>query len=607
MLEEAIFNARDGRLPQRRVRPLFSLTQCSRSSRQLVISILLVLGCIWETSARAQALRPEMLDAQHFQRQQQQQQFLQSQLPAPQSVSRASAVAPPDRTQYPSETPCFPITSVELTGESAERFAWALNSLLAPEKAPMHLPSPVGQCLGVQGIALVADHVQNTIMAAGYVTTRVLVGSQNIGGGHLNLSVIPGRVQDIRFTDSSESRARRWNALPVREGGILNIRDLEQGLENFRRIPTVNADIQIAPANEPGKSDLLINWNQSRPFRLMASFDDAGSKSTGRYQGNLTVSLDNPLTLNDLFYASHTQSLGHPTSHSRRAKDSALHYSVPFGYWLLSANFSTFNYRQPVADIHESYVYSGRSRTLDLSLSRQVYRDAKRKFSVYLKGWARHSRNYIDEVEIPVQRRRMAGWEAGVNHREYLRAATLDVNLSYRRGTGAGNALKAPEEKYDEGTSRPRIWRASVNLSAPFTLGKQPVRYTGTWQAQWNKSPLIAQDQFSIGGRYTVRGFSGEYVLMSDRGWFWRNELAFSLSTLGIAGHELYAGVDAGHVSGQHADRLVVRSLIGSAVGLRGSLSKYVHYDFFIGKPLNKPNGFKTPATTGGFSISFSL
>ncbi|AFK63986.1 hemolysin activation/secretion protein [Advenella kashmirensis WT001] len=569
--------------------------------------IVPVLIAFAGASTGAQTLRADLLDAQHIQRQQQQQQFLESRLPSADVTPLVPDIPATDRSRYPVETPCFPINEVMLTGDSAARFAWALDAALAPGNAPGHLPSPIGQCLGAQGIELLASQVQNSIMAAGYITSRVMVEPQNIGAGQLVLSLIPGRVHEIRFTDASDTRARRWNALPIRQGNVLNLRDIEQGLENFRRLPTVQADIQIAPASEPGQSDLLINWKQSRPARLMVTLDDAGSKSTGRYQGNMALSLDHLLTLNDLFYVSHTRSLGSSAGGARQAKDSALHYSIPFGYWLFSVNGSRFTYRQPVAGINESYVYSGRSRRLDLTLSRQVYRDARRKFSVYAKAWARQSRNFIEDTEIAIQQRRMAGWEAGFNHREYLGSATLDLGLSYRRGTGAGNARRAPEELFDEGTSRPRIWRASANVSVPFSIGQQPVRYTGTWQAQWNKTPLIAQDQFSIGGRYTVRGFSGEYVLMADRGWFLRNELAFPLSRLGLARHEVFAGVDAGHVSGQHARQLLGHSLVGSVIGVRGNLFGQVQYEFFLGKPLSKPRGFKTPSTTGGFSISFSI
>ena len=326
-----------------------------RHDRLWLGCMLILFSGLGGANSQAQTPRENRLDAQHIQRQeQQQQQFLQNRLPSAEVTPLGPDLPLADRTRYPAETPCFPISSITLTGDSAGRFAWALNDVLARGSATDQLPSPIGQCLGAQGIELLANHVQNRIMAAGYVTSRVMVQPQNVGSGQLVLSLLPGRVQGIRFSDTSDIRAHRWNALPVSEGDVLNIRDLEQGLENFRRLPTVQADIQIAPASEPGQSDLIINWQQSRPIRLMATFDDAGSKSTGRYQGNLAFSLDHLFTLNDLFYVSHTRSLGSSAGGARLSKDSALHYSIPFGYWLFSVNGSSFNYRQPVAGINEN-------------------------------------------------------------------------------------------------------------------------------------------------------------------------------------------------------------------------------------------------------------
>nr|WP_317482350.1 ShlB/FhaC/HecB family hemolysin secretion/activation protein [Exercitatus varius] len=40
-------------------------------------------------------------------------------------------------------------------------------------------------------------------------------------------------------------------------------------------------------------------------------------------------------------------------------------------------------------------------------------------------------------MEIEVQRRRMSGWEAGIMYREYFNRSVLDLNFSYKRGTGA--------------------------------------------------------------------------------------------------------------------------------------------------------------------------
>lgn len=199
--------------PLRKRERLFSLPRSRhRRYRLWLACIVPVLIAFAGASTGAQTLRADLLDAQHIQRQQQQQQFLESRLPSADVTPLVPDIPATDRSRYPVETPCFPINEVMLTGDSAARFSWALDAALAPGNAPGHLPSPIGQCLGAQGIELLASQVQNSIMAAGYITSRVMVEPQNIGAGHLVLSLIPGRVHEIRFTNASDNADRRQDA-----------------------------------------------------------------------------------------------------------------------------------------------------------------------------------------------------------------------------------------------------------------------------------------------------------------------------------------------------------------------------------------------------------
>ena len=110
-------------------------------------------------------------------------------------------------------------------------------------------------------------------------------------------------------------------------------------------------------------------------------------------------------------------------------------------------------------------------------------------------------------------------------------------------------------------------------------------------------------DRFSIGGRYTVRGFDGESVLMAERGWLIRNDLGWSL---GNSGQELYLGLDHGQVGGASADLLGGGRLTGAVIGLRGGY-KDLSWDVFTGAPLSKPEGFKTAHNTSGINLTLNF
>lgn len=496
------------------------------------------------------------------------------------------------------ESPCFTIYAIRLTGDAAEQFLWALDAANLPDD-PV-----VGRCLGANGINLVMKRVQDAIVASGFVTTRILASPQDLKSGVLNLTLIPGRISAIRIADNTAWRANKWNAMPAQPGDILNLRDIEQALENFKRIPTAEADIQIEPGRLPGESDLVIRWKQDFPFRLNLFADDAGNKATGKYQGGITMSYDNWWTLNDLFYVSNNHSLDEGGDSTRKGtKGYTIHYSLPYGYWLLGLTASEHNYYQAVAGANQTYIYSGENQNSEIKLSRLVYRDAVRKTTLSIRGWQRASKNFIDDTEVEVQRRHMGGWALGVAHREFIGESTLDMNLAYRKGTGAFDSIPAPEEAFGEGTSRPRLVTAEAQYNHPILIGQQRLRYSGVFRAQWNDTPLVPQDRFSIGSRYTVRGFDGENVLSAERGWLIRNDLGIGL---GDSGQELYLGIDYGEVAGPSSPYLLGRRLSGGVIGVRGAIKK-LGYDIFVGQPFMKPEGFKTADATVGFSLNLAF
>jgi len=572
--------------------------------------VVLCFAWVWfnglSIHGQAQAASPADAANQEFLRQQERERVLRQQQEQSPDVRLQPVPGVTDLTRLPlDESPCFSIDRILLEGDAAEKFQWALAAANQAEDGRDDVA--IGSCLGTRGINLVMRRVQNAIVQRGYVTARVLAEPQDLARGTLKLTLVPGRIRSIRFAPGTNVRATQWNAVPAAPGDLLNLRDIEQALENFKRVPTAEADIQITPAEgveaQPGDSDLVIQWKQGLPFRFSVSVDDSGAKATGKYQGGATISLDHLLSLNDQGYVSFNHDLEGDGSGQQGTRGITAHYSLPFGYWLLGFTASSNRYHQTVAGASQDYIYSGESRNSDIKLSRLVYRDAVRKSTLSLSGWKRSSQNYIDDTEVEVQHRRMAGWDLGMAHREFIGAATLDLNAKYRRGTGAMDALPAPEEAFDEGTSRPKIVMADAQLNVPFVVAEQHLRYTGAWRAQWNQTPLVPQDRFAIGGRYTVRGFDGESLLSADRGWLIRNDLGLAL---GQTGQELYLGIDHGEVAGQSSETLIGTRLSGGVLGLRGGY-KGLAYDLFVGQPLGKPDGFNAVSSIVGFNLNWSF
>jgi hemolysin activation/secretion protein len=129
------------------------------------------------------------------------------------------------------ESPCFSISRISLIGEAAERFQFSLDTVTGRDGA-------LGRCLGTAGINTVIVRMQNALIQRGYTTTQVRAAPQDLKTGELILTVLPGHVRRLRFAADASPRGTAWNAMPINEGDILNLRDIEQGLENFKRVPT---------------------------------------------------------------------------------------------------------------------------------------------------------------------------------------------------------------------------------------------------------------------------------------------------------------------------------------------------------------------------------
>lgn len=119
-----------------------------------------------------------------------------------------------------------------------------------------------GMCLGSKRLQHLQTLAQNIAIAKGFLTSQVYIAPQDLASGRLKLSVAPGRLGSIRYEENQGDAASVGrisafaNKFPNQSGDILNLRDLEQGLENLRRLPSVAADIRIEPGEMEGQAIL---------------------------------------------------------------------------------------------------------------------------------------------------------------------------------------------------------------------------------------------------------------------------------------------------------------------------------------------------------------
>lgn len=573
-----------------------------------IAGMLVASGSLRAQASPSPAQSAALSNAEQDQRTRQQQEARERAQTVQAPAVRAAEVVPVEFPLLPTEAPCFRIERflLEVPADLPEA-AKARGASTLPQDpfafARAWLDHYQGACVGKQGVDLLAKGVSQAILNRGYVTSRVLVPEQDLSTGTLRLALIPGVIGELRFAEPDLWGTWK-SAFPTRPGDLLNLRDLEQGLEQMKRVASQDVDMQIVPTEVPGQSDVVISVRRSKPWTAVASVDNSGTRATGKWQGNLSVGIDNPLGLNDLFNVGYRQDLGFANKeHGTRGWNG--YYSVPWGYWTATLSAYSNHYYQQIAGVNQTFISSGKSETADLKLHRVLSRNQNDVFGMQFRLARRFGKSFIEDTEIVQQRRNNTIVEVGITDRHYFGAAQFDGTLAYRQGVGGFGAQDDVLAATGGPTWRYRMLVADADLSVPFRLGEQSLRYVTTFHGQFTNDRLYFVDALTIGSRYTVRGFDGENLLAGERGFYWRNELQ---APVGATGQALYAGLDYGRVYGPSTAGQVGTQLAGAVIGLRGSFGSSLgrlSYDVFAGVPIYKPAGFQTAAVTGGLQVVY--
>ena len=456
----------------------------------------------------------------------------------------------------------------------------------------------------VSDITNIRNAFHRKLLDKGFVTSQVYIPEQNLNTGTLQFMVMPGRVEDIRYSDSSAHGPWR-TAFPVRPGDILNIRDVEQGLEQMKRVSSQSVTMKLLPGTSVGTSIIELSIKQDKPVHGSISFDNSGLESTGVYQGSFTSSFDQVFRANDTF----TMSLSGDLSGSGSIKGTraaSLNYVIPHGKDTFSVSFSKSRYHQTIQSNPYDFTYSGKSTTMKAKWNHVWSRTQREKRAFDISISTRHNHRFINDMEIPVQALRTTSMEFGVSNRKYIGNATLYSRLGFQWGIGALGAQ--PEHKASVAmggpTSRYHMWLVDVDYRKPFIMGHRPASFTSSFHGQWVQGGkrLYSVDTINIGNRYSIYGFDGEYTLMGDSGWYVRNEVSSVIPRLNT---EVYLGLDVGAVYGKSTEALVGKTIAGTALGVRGNYSSGLLFDAFVSTPLYKPQGYHTKKFYSGFTVGY--
>lgn len=486
----------------------------------------------------------------------------------------------------------FPIRTIVLNGQTEES-DWLSN----------YINPHIHTDMGVLRIRALVRELNKQLLDKGYVTTQVVIPEQNLVGGTLFLQLRVGRLGRVVCSKGSASIPWR-NAFPIREGDVLNLRRLEQGLEQMNRLQSVDVSMRLVPSGEENITDIELFAVKGKQIHGSISTDNSGLSDTGTMQWEAALGAEN------LFHANDRLSISGNTDGSRDGyvkgtRGGRISYTIPNGWDTYTVRHTRYRWHQSVPSSPYSFISSGKTGWTEFTFNHVMGRTQSKTYGWDISLRRKNSRRFINDVEIPVQSLRTSSVELGGYNRIYNRNGMVYARLSRKIGTGWFGA-KADANEADAPKTKYHMWLLDVDARKEFTLGYRPASHTVSFHGQWTagRKRLYAADMISLGNRYTVRGFDGNYTLMGESGWYLRNELVSRIDK--IHSH-VYAGIDVGAVYGKSTDVLTGRTIAGMALGIRGSFPSGLFYDVFLSRAVYKPDYFPSKTWVSGFVFGYAF
>jgi len=537
----------------------------SRFSAYFVFLVPVSLALCLLTSASALAQTPSEIEAanravdqiRREQQERQQQQLLfdkqRGKQTAPQELPE---VKPPS---FP-KGECREIREIVLTGVK-----------LLPQSVIRKLVVPYeGKCLFAEDVEKLLADILKAYIDRGFIAVRPYIQAQDLSFGRLEIFILEGKVEGLLLNDGDKHSVNLSTAFPFVKGKPLNLRDIEQGLDQINRLASNNATMEVSPGAEPGASIVNINNSPALPVSAYATINNLGSESTGENQGSFTLSLDNPLRLNDFITYTHSRSLFEP-NRDRNSSSNSFFYSLPLGYFTLQQSYSFSDYRTPVETSARTLVARGDSETFRTELNKVAYRDQTQKVTALVAITRKSSTNYLDDEFLRVSSRTLTILDVDLNWARRFSTFSVNLALGWSKGLKWFNALEDQAGLNDAAPhAQGSKFRFSGGVQVPFSVFDQGISFSSQLTGQYANQPLYGTEQITIGSHYSVRGFN-QNSLAGDRGYFVRNELSTSLPKLPFLNITFrpFLGFDAGRIEEYKSTDSA--NLSGAALGIRFS------------------------------------
>ena len=486
-----------------------------------------------------------------------------------------------------------------------------------------------GHCLSLTQINMLLREITMYYIKNSYLLTRAVLMPQKIKNNILIIRVVPAIIEHIYFASNKKKQnngyaSEIFTAFPFLQNNHLNLRDIEQGLEQLNRLESNATRVQFLPGTKLGLSRVQISNASKKPWHLQLGIDNHNTSSSDDNNTSAELTWDSLLFLNDLWRANVQENGNGSKLDKSYTRSQSLYTNVPLGYWTASYFATNFSYKNRIEKLKLELYNYGKAHTQVTALDRVLYRSQYAKTSIAYQNKYRKSKNYIEKALLVSSSRSIQSHSLNLKHRQSINNAAFHSSLNTQWGklspvAPVDEVKKADKESSEEGSQKdpkaPQLNFQKINFSLvynqPFFIGDKHFFWNIFLQAQYSPNILFSSEQLQIGGLHSVRGFRKQ-SLSGDKGYIIRSEWQYSITVAqnkrDSLRHTFFIAYDLGEVYSNlpsHAREKEKMRLEGYAIGVR-SKTNLIHFDFTYSEAIRFPSQIKAyPALWLSLNLRF--
>ncbi|MEM8611528.1 MAG: ShlB/FhaC/HecB family hemolysin secretion/activation protein [Cyanobacteria bacterium P01_H01_bin.105] len=355
----------------------------------------------------------------------------------------------------------------------------------------------VGRALGIDELQQAADSITQLYLNEGYITSRAVLPNQPVTDGIVKLQIIEGSLEEIRIEEANRLTNYVRSRINLGAKVPLNQFDLEDQLRLLRADPLIdNIEASLRAGTGLGQSVLVVRIDEANPIEAHLTLDTDSPVSVGVVRTGANITYRNPFGIGDQIRAA-----------AYRATTGGSHlyelsYSAPINAMngTISARFLPSEFEIISPSELASFDIEGDAQVYELTYRQPLVRNPREEFALSLGFRHRDGDTRIASNDLSSNSTSVVQFG-----QDYL-----------RRDTQGAWALRS---QFSLGVD----WLDATNTSSP-QADSQFVGWLGQVQraqvlnqdhllivqgdVQLASDTLLGSEQFVVGGRQSVRGYS---------------------------------------------------------------------------------------------------